>query len=343
MPMVLWITWVFMCMFFGKFSVVTVTLIGWGGERLGGSGKVVRKLIKPVALSMGALTVLLMVYGAAWGRKTLRIEEVEISSPKIPESFDGFKIALFSDLHLGNYGEWTALVEEVVNTINQRGVDIAVQGGDLVNIHSGELTPELMKILGSIEPTTYSVLGNHDLGYYIFDTTEITQKQSLNEIIEKQTQMGWRLLQNQAEWIHRSGDSILIGGTSYPANNPHNGVKIDIGESNLPQVMKGVQEGDFAVVVSHTPALFDSIYTHIQLPDLILSGHTHAMQNKITIGNWQWSPAKFLYKYYSGLYTANDHRQLYVNDGMGYVMFPMRIGATPELTIITLKSTQKSK
>ncbi|MDE6817719.1 MAG: hypothetical protein K2J09_00930, partial [Muribaculaceae bacterium] len=67
---------------------------------------------------------------------------------------------------------------------------------------------------------------------------------------------------------------------------------------------------------------------------LTLSGHTHAMQFKIG----RFSPAQFRYPdCWGGLYTAPDgQRHLYVNIGAGTVGFPMRIGATPEITLFTL-------
>jgi predicted MPP superfamily phosphohydrolase len=71
----------------------------------------------------------------------------------------------------------------------------------------------------------------------------------------------------------------------------------------------------------------------------MLSGHTHAMQAKIKIGRLQWSPAKWMYTHWSGLYTQNG-RHLYVNEGLGYVLYPMRIGTKPEITLITLQRIQ---
>ena len=61
------------------------------------------------------------------------------------------------------------------------------------------------------------------------------------------------------------------------------------------------------------------------------------MQMKIHVGKWVWSPAQWMYPRWSGLYTEGD-KHLYINDGMGYVLYPMRIGTYPELTLITLRS-----
>ena len=68
----------------------------------------------------------------------------------------------------------------------------------------------------------------------------------------------------------------------------------------------------------------------------MLAGHTHAWQFMITLGKWRWSPAVIRYPVWGGAYNEGD-RWLYVNLGTGMVGPPMRIGATPEITVITLK------
>jgi len=95
----------------------------------------------------------------------------------------------------------------------------------------------------------------------------------------------------------------------------------------------------FNIMLCHTPKVWETMSNHpaLQHIDLTLSGHTHAMQAKIAIKARQWSPAQWMYKYWSGLYEQ-DGRYLYVNDGLGYVLYPMRVGTKPEITLITLRS-----
>jgi len=67
---------------------------------------------------------------------------------------------------------------------------------------------------------------------------------------------------------------------------------------------------------------------------LTLSGHTHAMQIEVA----GVSPAAMRYSTWGGLYADADSRhQLYVNIGTGTVGMPMRLGATPEITVLTLR------
>lgn len=60
------------------------------------------------------------------------------------------------------------------------------------------------------------------------------------------------------------------------------------------------------------------------------------MQMKIRIADWQWSPAAWMYERWSGRYDIGG-RTLYINDGTGCVGYPMRLGARPEITLITLR------
>jgi predicted MPP superfamily phosphohydrolase len=91
-------------------------------------------------------------------------------------------------------------------------------------------------------------------------------------------------------------------------------------------------EGMFKILLSHDP----SHWRREVLPDtdiqLMLSGHTHAMQTKI----FGFTPSRFIYPENEGLYQE-DGQMLYVNIGLGYLLYPMRLGAWPEITLLTLR------
>ena len=71
--------------------------------------------------------------------------------------------------------------------------------------------------------------------------------------------------------------------------------------------------------------------------ELTLAGHTHGMQMGFRFKNQQWSPIKYKFRYWAGLYQQKD-QYLYVNRGLGWLGFPGRIGMRPEITCIELKS-----
>ena len=146
---------------------------------------------------------------------------------------------------------------------------------------------------------------------------------NLDSLCAREAAMGWRLLDNSHAIIRRGADSIALLGVQNGGEPPFPDY------SDLPEAMKGT-EGMFKVLMSHDP-------THWKrevLPDtdieLTLSGHTHDMQFSV-LG---FSPAKYFYPQHKGLYME-EGRALYVNVGLGYLL-PIRLGAWPEITVITL-------
>lgn len=286
----------------------------------------------------GALAVFgVMVWGATGGRNRIRVTEITVSSARIPASFDGYRIVLFADLHAGNLPANHRLLERLSARINELRPDLVVNGGDLVNRDARELDSEIMGILRGIDARdgVYGVFGNHDLGYYLEPDCEITPAQNVQLLRDKQRAMGWRLMENETDFIRRGNDSISVSGVNFPLTGRHNGVENGLGGTDFPATYRGVSDSTFNILIAHTPESWDEALA-FGYGDLTLSGHVHAMQAKITLGNWRWSPAEYMYERWSGLYTKGE-KNLYVNDGVGYVMYPMRIGANPELTLIILK------
>ena len=95
-------------------------------------------------------------------------------------------------------------------------------------------------------------------------------------------------------------------------------------------------------MLSHNPEYWNQEISKNTNLDLTLSGHTHAMQSMIKIGNWKWSPAKYRYEQWGGRFNRKngkgENTDLYVNIGSGSVGMPARFfSAYPEVTLITLK------
>ncbi|MCC8061844.1 MAG: hypothetical protein LIO68_01185, partial [Rikenellaceae bacterium] len=66
---------------------------------------------------LAALAVCVLVYGALYGVSTIRVSRVVVSSPKVPEAFDGYRIVQFSDTHIGNLAPSGTLLADVIDTI----------------------------------------------------------------------------------------------------------------------------------------------------------------------------------------------------------------------------------
>jgi predicted MPP superfamily phosphohydrolase len=61
------------------------------------------------------------------------------------------------------------------------------------------------------------------------------------------------------------------------------------------------------------------------------------MQMGILTKKFKWSPSKYFYPHWNGLYSKDD-QFLYVNRGFGVLAVPFRIWMPPEITVIKLET-----
>ena len=295
--------------------------------------------LRRLAGVMTALVALTFIYGAAIGRKALRVEEVTVCSDRVSTAFDGYRIAFFSDLHLGALVNTRQEVGQVVEAINRLNPDIVLFGGDLVNIRYTELDSTASALLQQIQVPVYSVIGNHDVGTYIADSTALPFAISHQRLIERQEMMGWTVLQDTTLYLHRGADSISLSGFSYNATFKNLRHVRGLPMSGREKGYRNVPTDCYNITLIHVPQHWEEI-KQLGYGDLTLSGHTHAMQCKLRLNTGHGiSPARLIYREWSGRYEDNRHT-LYINDGIGYVVYPMRIGARPEVTLITLKQCE---
>lgn len=290
--------------------------------------------------SITGAVVALVVFAVMWwaaliNRTSVQINYVEAEFDNLPEQFDGYRIAQFSDFHVGTYGTDTTFVSEVVDVINNQGADAIMFTGDIVNRRTDELLP-FTGVLSRLDAPdgVYSILGNHDYGDYSTWESDAAKQDNMNLMYRLQKKMGWRMLNNETEFIRRDGDSIAVVGVENWGDPPFT----VYGDLDLAYPQQS--DSTFKLLLSHNPAhwvekIADNDTVNI---GLTLSGHTHAMQMEVA----GVSPAAWRYPTWGGEYNDSTLRhKLYVNIGIGTVAIPARIGATPEITVITLKKTHK--
>lgn len=295
------------------------------------------RLLLGMGIGTGAIMIFALIYGTVVTRTDYVVNKIIIESEKIPESFSGYKIIELSDLHIGtmlNPERQIAKIAEICNGLNP---DMIAMCGDLTNIRHEEITPSIALCLSKLKAHNgvYSITGNHDVGVYIMDSLKFTPDNNTRQIIAKQRKLGWRVLYNQTDYIHRAGDSITITGISYDKTLQDHRHSRKLPDTDLSTAYKDVNKGLFNITLVHIPQLWDRIITNGHA-DLTLTGHVHSMQIKIPIGKRGISPAMIKYKRWSGLYNEQG-RHLYINDGIGCVGFPARIGAKPEITLFELR------
>lgn len=265
----------------------------------------------------------------------VQVTQAMVKSARVPAEFDGYRICHISDMHLGTYNADTTFIGSCIDTINALKPDLIVFTGDLVSATADEAYPHVTQLERlKARDGVLAILGNHDYDDY----TRLTPQERREDhrlLCNLITDAGWKLLTNESTGVHRGSDSIAVVGTENYSRKHHRTPNY----SNLSRAMQGITTGKnrpFTLLLQHNPQMWRDEVLSKQPIDLMLSGHTHAMQCKVSCSGITLSPAALLYKEWGGLYTAGN-QSLYVNTGLGMVGVPARIGATPEITIITLK------
>lgn len=267
-----------------------------------------------------------ILFGAIKGKENFKVKEVTFTSANLPEEFDGYRVMQLSDIHSGSWKGNPKALKKAIDLCNRQNADLALFTGDLVNSRSDELL-EFTEIFSELKAKdgVYSVLGNHDYGTYVKWNSEADRIANIDSLIARENRMGWRMLNNSHTIIRRGNDSIAVIGVENSGRPPFPDY------ARLKEASAGT-EGMFQILMSHDPTHWRRQILPESDIELTLSGHTHDMQ----ITFFGLSVSSFIYPEHNGMYMEGE-RGLYVNIGLGHVLFPMRLGAWPEITVITLK------
>lgn len=264
-------------------------------------------------------------FGFIEGWKRLELKHITFTSPDLPPYFDGYRLVQITDFHLGSFPPGNDFVQKVVDATNNEEPDMILFTGDLVNNQASEVEPYL-DTLGQLHASDgiYSIWGNHDYCEYGNNHSIGALKRNRRMLYGYQESLGWHQLMNEHHVVSHGMSSIAVIGVENPGQPPFTN------RSNLKKAMKGVNPDMFKILLSHDPHHWrrEVVGKKIQLT---LAGHTHAGQLKIG----KWTPARMAFKEWGGAYRIGE-QMLYVSSGIGG-SFPFRLGAWPELTVITLK------
>ncbi len=291
------------------------------------------KFISYIGVTLTIIPAVSFLYGMVRGAYKYRIHKVKVKSPNLPEAFEGFKIVQISDMHSGSFLTTEPLVK-AFNIVMEQKPDAIFFTGDLVNNESRETDMHLDSYKKLKAPYgVYSITGNHDYGDYKQWNTPEEKIQNFEALKNVHAQSGWRLLMNEHVAIEKDGEKIAVLGIE---NWGGRGWFPKYGK--LADAYAGTENYPFKILLSHDPSHWEiqvSQEEQYKDIDLTLSGHTHGMQFGIEIPGLKWSPAKYLYKHWGGLYKQ-DNQYLYVNRGLGFLGYPGRLGIWPEITVIEL-------
>ncbi|MDD2905301.1 MAG: metallophosphoesterase [Sulfurimonas sp.] len=246
---------------------------------------------------------------AIYEAKFVKLEKVTIKLKDLKQSY---KIIQLSDIHIGGLidAKFIASLVQRVNTLNP---DIVVITGDLVDIKLAHAMPALHELQYlQTKYGTYFIVGNHE---YFHD---------IDAILNAVKSLGIKVLENENVYIGEPNNGFNLAGV-YDLF----GYRVLHHMPELELALKGKDEASPTILLAHQPRFIEEVQNGV---DLMLSGHTHG---------GQLYPFRFLVQlqqpYVSGLHEHNETLQIYVNKGTGFWGPPMRLGASSEITHITIE------
>ena len=284
-------------------------------------------------LKSGVVVASLPIFPLAWGVLSsaydYRIRRQKLVLPNLPKAYHGFKIAQISDVHSGSFYNHKAVLGGVEMLLGEKP-DAIFFTGDLVNNVASEMR-DYQDIFSKLHADfgVYSTLGNHDYGdYYYGKEDSAAKRKNLKDLINVHKVMGWDLLMDENRAIKVDNEELAIVGVQNWGTGrfPKKG--------DLNKALVGTEDKAVKLLLSHDPSHWRAQVLDTDV-DVMFAGHTHGMQFGVRGEHFQWSPAKYIYKEWAGLYQEGQ-KQLYVNTGYGFLGYPGRVGILPEITIFEL-------
>ncbi|NNK81187.1 MAG: metallophosphoesterase [Flavobacteriales bacterium] len=309
------------------------------GKRRSGVPLKRRVFLNKLSLGVGATIFGSFLWGLTKGKYGWRTIENILTFKRLPKSFHNTRIVQISDLHLGSFHENFEPLKEAVELINALEPDFIFFTGDLVNEDPEEARPWIDILKGlKAKKDKYAILGNHDYGWGRL--TEEEKDKNSKGVLEILREMDFDVLANDSRILESQGEKIGLVGVENWGFSEQNWFPT---RGDYSQATQDLEKVPFQILLSHDPTHWDHNILDKEPVDLTLSGHTHGGQMGIRIpGLLDISAGQLFYKRYAGLYSQGD-QHLYVNRGLGYLIFPGRVGMPPEITLHILKSDKIPK
>ena len=280
---------------------------------------------------VGILAFLGMGYGITKGKYAYKVRKHLVRHPMLPKALKGcvwcnsvMRIWVRSKAH-------PEPVLKALEKVNELEPDVILFTGDLVNELADEAEAWVDAFAGLNAPLgKFSVMGNHDYADYGPFTKE-ERIESIAKLKRLQSQMGFRMLDNEHVVWEKEGEKlVLVGVENWGKGFRQSG--------DLEKAMAGSGAGEtFSMLMSHDPTHFELQIMERRAPvDLTLSGHTHGMQMGIEIP-WlgvKWSPSSWTYKRWGGLFGRRSVPAR--EQGLRGARIPRSVGMPPEITLLTL-------
>jgi hypothetical protein len=288
-----------------------------------GSSMFFGRLFSGAVLLTGAVLLLAGYVGS----RLLVVREVEARVRDLPPSFDGLRIAQISDLHVGPQTS-KRFLSHVAETVARIAPDIIAVTGDVVDDRAEDVPWYAAAFARLRAPLgVYLIPGNHDI-YAGWDAVSRSLSATTDATI----------LVNDSRVVERAGSRLAIVGTGDPAARARwSAQPNDAAAPDVERALAEVPAATTVIAFAHNPALWPGLAERGVA--LTLSGHTHWGQ--FAFPRLGWSLASPFLEHAMGAHRAGD-ALLYINPGTGYWGIPFRLGAFPEITVVTLRRADEA-
>lgn len=273
---------------------------------------------KYALITIGALLVFCLTLGL-WAfviePNRLTVNEVSIELAHWPQTFQGLRIALISDLHVGSAYIDVAKLQRVVQMTNAAEPDLILLAGDymITSRNRQAVEPEViaaeLKVLHA-RFGVFAVLGNHDWWY------------GGERVMRAFNAVGIRVLENEVARIESQGQSLWLAGIADEWTR----------RPDIKGTLEHVTDDGPVIVFTHNPDIFPDIPARVSLT---LAGHTHGGQVNLPFIGRPQVPSKYGQRYAIG-HIIEENRHLFVTPGIGTSIIPVRFRVPPEISILTL-------
>jgi hypothetical protein len=277
-----------------------------------GAGASRRAFLRTALPAVAAAPTVLAGVGFVIARSRPALKQVDIHIPGLHPDLVGLRMSQLTDIHYGPFFGRRDL-EYAVAMANSTRPHIALVTGDLITRRGDDLEG-CLDVLRALcgDAGVWACHGNHERYARLEDTaTELAE------------QRGFHVLRGASETLRFGAAKLNLAGVDYQP----------LGQAPLAGAEELLASDGPNVLLCHTPAVFDRA---AELGfDLMISGHTHGGQINVPLGVDNLTFVRLYTPYIQGHYR-NDRSQLYVSSGLGTVAMPVRLGATPEVTVIRL-------
>ena len=282
-------------------------------------------ITKKRTLLTAAILLILLAIWLVWANKALQFNEITVTSERLPQAFDGYRIAQISDLHNAEFGQENA---ELLQMLTDAQPDMIVLTGDLVDSSHTDLEVAIHFVQQAVAiAPTYYVTGNH----------EAWLGSAYGALEEGLSQASVIIMRDEAMYIERESQRILLMGVDDPEYFEGESSLYDGGSAVMLQRITSLryQEEEYTILLSHRPELFDT-YVAADV-DLVFSGHAHGGQFRLPFIGGLVAPDQGLFpEYDAGLYSEG-RTNMVVSRGLGNSIIPLRVGNRPEVVVVELR------